>query len=678
MKNIKRKILSATLALSMAFSVSTPAFATNGYHAEKVQVKYDVSYIDNDTENQVMDTVTKIDFSGNTIREKAPHIRGYRVVGENIKTVKLKKGKKTEVVFRYRDVQKDKAILDEAKGKAVNSVDSLKYLDDSEKNDYIRKINSAQNTDVVKKVQKNAERANRDNRPQIKYQVKFVEKETDNEIAESVVKIDFDGRTVSEKAVMISGYKLVSEGKKSILLDASKENVIVFEYEKKEDGYSELNAAKEDAINTVQKKLGWLKKSDRDYYIRQIKKARTPEAIERIEKDAAELNEKRVPVVTYTVQHINAETGEVLDSTRKIDFAGQIVEEKAEKFKELGLISPEKQQIVLKNKESNVIIFRYKSYDDPDIPLQEFLKEKINYNLPLVYKNTDFTGHPELLKDYLLRKMHNGDTYANFTCTKEEQEYVYKNLFDKSTRAGAMRYVRNWTDADDVADRTKPHKFNVGFTYDEGREKMQHAEDMMYGVVEKYIRPDMSDYEKVKTIHDYVINHSGIAVNPDGSAKHNLENGQLTNNPVAVMIDGKGVCEGYSMTFNRLAELAGVESILVTGRYVPGFYFSYYKWDFEQYSKSYDEQMLKGTFKMNHAWNLVKINGKWYHLDVFHDDYNETNNPDTKQSYEYFLRSDEYMHTKTCRFWDRRYTEKAESDYKTNQRAYYPMIHDFE
>lgn len=48
------------------------------------------------------------------------------------------------------------------------------------------------------------------------------------------------------------------------------------------------------------------------------------------------------------------------------------------------------------------------------------------------------------------------------------------------------------------------------------------------------------------------------------------------------------VCEGYSRCFNLLLEKAGIETTLVSA--------------------------------VSHAWNLVKLNGKWYHMDVTWDD----------------------------------------------------------
>lgn len=57
-------------------------------------------------------------------------------------------------------------------------------------------------------------------------------------------------------------------------------------------------------------------------------------------------------------------------------------------------------------------------------------------------------------------------------------------------------------------------------------------------------------------------------------------------------IDNQAVCQGYAMAFTYLCQAAGIECITVKGETESG----------------------------SHAWNMVKIDGKWYHLDVCWDD----------------------------------------------------------
>ncbi|MGV3459444.1 MAG: transglutaminase domain-containing protein [Flavobacterium sp.] len=61
----------------------------------------------------------------------------------------------------------------------------------------------------------------------------------------------------------------------------------------------------------------------------------------------------------------------------------------------------------------------------------------------------------------------------------------------------------------------------------------------------------------------------------------------------------KGVCEGYSTLFERLAAKTGLEAAIIPGT-----------------SKSHPTHIGKQPGASDHAWNAVKISGQWQLLDV--------------------------------------------------------------
>jgi len=69
-----------------------------------------------------------------------------------------------------------------------------------------------------------------------------------------------------------------------------------------------------------------------------------------------------------------------------------------------------------------------------------------------------------------------------------------------------------------------------------------------------------------------------------------------SHNAYGAMINGKAVCDGFSSAFSLLAEKLGFECMLATGN--------------SAYSAS--------SFS-NHAWNIIKIKNKFYHMDVTWD-----------------------------------------------------------
>lgn len=121
-----------------------------------------------------------------------------------------------------------------------------------------------------------------------------------------------------------------------------------------------------------------------------------------------------------------------------------------------------------------------------------------------------------------------------------------------------------------------------------------------------------SDEEKVvKNIHDWMVKNIeygfeevfgrsyddgtiGSDYNGDGKTK----NGNSVYKGVTALLEGRAACNGYAELFQILAKEMGLKSIMVSGE-----------------AKSFGKDTWDG-----HAWNLVKVNGDWYHIDVTWDD----------------------------------------------------------
>ncbi len=91
----------------------------------------------------------------------------------------------------------------------------------------------------------------------------------------------------------------------------------------------------------------------------------------------------------------------------------------------------------------------------------------------------------------------------------------------------------------------------------------------------------MSDFEKAKAVNDYIVLNTTYSENTATSP----------HNPYAILKEGKGVCQAYALLTYRLLKAGGMDV-----RYVTGY---------------------AGE---DHAWNLVKVDGKWYHLDTTWND----------------------------------------------------------
>jgi hypothetical protein len=107
-------------------------------------------------------------------------------------------------------------------------------------------------------------------------------------------------------------------------------------------------------------------------------------------------------------------------------------------------------------------------------------------------------------------------------------------------------------------------------------------------IIKEIIKPGMTDYEKEQAVHDYIITH----------ARYDIENYKKGTIPpesysaYGTLVLGTGVCEGYAKSMKLILDRLGVECLLVPGN-------------------------SKGQ---NHVWNMVRIDGDYYHVDITWND----------------------------------------------------------
>ena len=114
----------------------------------------------------------------------------------------------------------------------------------------------------------------------------------------------------------------------------------------------------------------------------------------------------------------------------------------------------------------------------------------------------------------------------------------------------------------------------------------QKCDEAIYEMVQDcklYIKDAITQTEKAKLIHDFIVNRIDYAYESNGITP---ETEIWAHNIVGAAKYGYGVCETYSKTYLYLCLLNGVECLVVTG-YAGG----------------------------NHAWNFVCIDDNWYGVD---------------------------------------------------------------
>lgn len=120
-------------------------------------------------------------------------------------------------------------------------------------------------------------------------------------------------------------------------------------------------------------------------------------------------------------------------------------------------------------------------------------------------------------------------------------------------------------------------------------------------VLASIIRPSMTTFQKVKAVNDYIVSNATYGEKTKSSP----------HSAFALLMEGQAVCQGYALLTYKMLNQIGVDVQYVVG-------------------------VVDGN--VPHAWNQVKIDGKWYHLDTTWND-PLPNRPGTS-SYDYFLVTD--------------------------------------
>lgn len=138
------------------------------------------------------------------------------------------------------------------------------------------------------------------------------------------------------------------------------------------------------------------------------------------------------------------------------------------------------------------------------------------------------------------------------------------------------------------------------------REKL---ESKVNSILSQIIKPNMTDYQKELAVHDYLVEN--CEYDKDAVNSNTIKAESFT--PYGALCLGIAVCEGYAEAAKILLNRSGVETKIITGT-------------------------SKGV---GHAWNLVKIGGDYYHLDITWDDpYHVSEKSSSNIVYHYFNLTD--------------------------------------
>jgi len=141
--------------------------------------------------------------------------------------------------------------------------------------------------------------------------------------------------------------------------------------------------------------------------------------------------------------------------------------------------------------------------------------------------------------------------------------------------------------------------FKYSFSRDTMISMKRYSEEKSKSIIASIIKPSMSEFQKVLAIHNYIVNDTSYDTRKPIPLEAYTDYGVFRRQ--------KAVCEGYSKAMYRLLTAVGIKAYLVEG-----------------YGN-----------KQAHAWLIVKIGGKYTHIDPTWDD-PITSNGENILSYKYF------------------------------------------
>ena len=247
-------------------------------------------------------------------------------------------------------------------------------------------------------------------------------------------------------------------------------------------------------------------------------------------------------------------------------------------------------------------------YKDEIIEQQSIVYNDYKSNFNYLYiSETDkiSPNNIEQLKDLYYTVLNSGMSEYSFYCP---DDYVncfndISSISNDSLFLGTLNnYVHPYNSYQYIATNVYGSKNTIMIQKNYSDEMISILNKKVEEIISENINDTMSDKEKIRVIHDYIINHT----------KYDKTKGGNSHLAYGALIDGSAICGGYTDAM----------SIFL------------YRFNIPNFKISTEE----------HIWNVVYLDGNWYHLDLTWDD--PVNEILDILSHNYFLITDEELSEK--------------------------------
>jgi len=176
--------------------------------------------------------------------------------------------------------------------------------------------------------------------------------------------------------------------------------------------------------------------------------------------------------------------------------------------------------------------------------------------------------------------INSGDECFSFYCDYDNCLTDVKNIIDdKDIVININNFVHPYNSFDTInLDMSSNGRITVNTTKIYSDDQINYMNDFINDFKNKNINLSMNTWDKIRVFHDYIINNT----------KYDTNKKYESYNAFNLITSGVSICGGYSDIMSIYLNSLGIKNYRITSE--------------------------------NHIWNLVEVDGIWYHLDATWDD----------------------------------------------------------
>ena len=231
----------------------------------------------------------------------------------------------------------------------------------------------------------------------------------------------------------------------------------------------------------------------------------------------------------------------------------------------------------------------YKVMNGRDYVIAKANDYYLDSNFDYVSNYTDDVANKKELLNYIYYVINTGSTFADGECKKEYTDCIQdlKEIAkDEETLSIFNNFVHPFNSFKTIAFTYNNYgEFSIEVEHVYSKEEISEINYIVDNQINKLVSDNMTTENKIRNIHNYIIDNTRY----DVLKTENINDDTYKSNTAyGVLIQGYGICSGYSDTMAIFLNKIGIENYKISNQ--------------------------------THIWNLVYINGVWRHLDATWDD----------------------------------------------------------